>query len=469
MKINNSENNVPLVTENQNNILPINPRQIIQPPRLTMPPNTNYQLIKLYIDIIPQYNGDTHTLGIFIESAQNLLNTFFSADADLNTFLLRAIIGKLSGRALTLIGSRIELRTWDQIKDALNLCFGDQRNIECLVQDLISLSPNKNETPYNFGMRIQDQRSLIISKVNSSSLKTEEKIIYLQSYDNLALKTFIKGLTGQLQNNIRLRNPDSLEKAMSLVIEEENFSYSQNRHTNLNSQSFKNVQRLTPLRTSYQNPQITRPNFFPTFSTNFVPRPNFPNRPMIPRQNFNNTNFNNQNSFVNRTPTFNPNFAQNSGQTRITSFGQRPFFNQNRPMQPNLYQNRQIPNKPEPMDTSSGNTRINHNNIQNSGIIDHAQLLNTENYNQYCESDFNQYDLNHDYNNVQNYLEDDPSCYYNYDYQQNNNNYTFDTDLVNTHANDQISNTDCNRPDNMYDNTNGNLNFRLDQAHNKIT
>lgn len=45
----------------------------------------------------------------------------------------------------------------------------------------------------------------------------------LENYDNLAFKTFIRGLSGQLQNNIRLRNPNSLEQAMFLVIEEENF------------------------------------------------------------------------------------------------------------------------------------------------------------------------------------------------------------------------------------------------------
>ena len=119
-------------------------QQIIHPPRLIMP--VNYQLLKLYIDIIPPYNGDAHTLGIFIESAENLINAFsHHNDADLNSFMLRAIIGKLIGRALTLIGSRTELRTWQQIKETLNLCFGDQRNIDCLVQDLLALHPQKTE------------------------------------------------------------------------------------------------------------------------------------------------------------------------------------------------------------------------------------------------------------------------------------------------------------------------------------
>ena len=49
-----------------------------------------------------------------------------------------------------LIGSRIELKTWNEVKRALQLSFGDQRNVDCLIQDLIVLKPFKNKSPYNF-------------------------------------------------------------------------------------------------------------------------------------------------------------------------------------------------------------------------------------------------------------------------------------------------------------------------------
>src|ERR1700712_2218912 len=121
----------------------------------------NYQLLKLYVDTIAYYDGSPYTLNIFIESCENLIATFSQPGNDqLNQYILRAILSKLQGRALTLVGSR-SLADWDSIKNALSLTFGDQRNIDCLVQDLIVLTPNKNETPYNFGMRCQDVRSLI--------------------------------------------------------------------------------------------------------------------------------------------------------------------------------------------------------------------------------------------------------------------------------------------------------------------
>lgn len=51
----------------------------------------------------------------------------------------------------------------------------------------------------------------------------DEKLIRIKNYDELTLKTFIRGLLNPIKTNVRLRNPDSLEKATSLLIEEEHF------------------------------------------------------------------------------------------------------------------------------------------------------------------------------------------------------------------------------------------------------
>ena len=101
---------VNLVPEVQLNLNNLNSTMTTRPGQ-----DINYQLLRLHIDIIPTYHGDTHTLGIFIESCESLIREFGNKTTSLDTFLLRAIIGKLTGRALTLIGSRIELQTWTEI------------------------------------------------------------------------------------------------------------------------------------------------------------------------------------------------------------------------------------------------------------------------------------------------------------------------------------------------------------------
>lgn len=44
------------------------------------------------------------------------------------------------------------------------------------------------------------------------------------NYDKLDLKTFTRGLSDRIQEMVRLRNPNSLELVISLVLEEENVS-----------------------------------------------------------------------------------------------------------------------------------------------------------------------------------------------------------------------------------------------------
>src|ERR1700712_757367 len=92
------------LAENLNNI-------DIQDNHLVVPDNNNqnqinmanYQLIKMYIDTLPVFDGNPYTLNIFLEACQQLINTHHGDQAQ-NAFLLRAILSKLQGRALMLIG-----------------------------------------------------------------------------------------------------------------------------------------------------------------------------------------------------------------------------------------------------------------------------------------------------------------------------------------------------------------------------
>jgi hypothetical protein len=120
--------------------------------------SNSYSLLKLYVDTIPNYDGDTDTLEIFINSCEYLFTTF-GCRAEIKDYLLRVVDNKLRGRALILIDTKTDLKTWNSVKNALRLSFGDQRNMDCLEQDLITLLPFKGEQPLEFGKRIQIVRS----------------------------------------------------------------------------------------------------------------------------------------------------------------------------------------------------------------------------------------------------------------------------------------------------------------------
>nr|CAH7723682.1 unnamed protein product [Callosobruchus chinensis] len=281
--------------------------------------SVNYQLLRLYIDTIPHFNGDNSTLEIFLEHCDHLIGTYTNANNQndpLNSFLIRAVVSKQTGNALALVGSRPEIRNWNELKILLGLSFGDQRNLDCLVQELIIMKPHKNESFFNFGQRIQKARSAIASKLISMNLAVAERTFQIKNYDELCLKTFIRGLTGRVQDMVRLRNPDSLELAISYVLEEENFMLHQRQSGQSQNSSFtQNLQNRSqpqlPVQFSnhFNQPKIasfprypnispqTR-NTFPSQPINIQPRQNMPpprfftNQQVFGKQNFPPKNFN---------------------------------------------------------------------------------------------------------------------------------------------------------------------------------
>nr|CAH7763946.1 unnamed protein product [Callosobruchus chinensis] len=230
--------------------------------------SVNYQLLRLYIDTIPHFNGDNSTLEIFLEHCDHLIGTYTNANNQndpLNSFLIRAVVNKLTGNALALVGSRPEIRNWNELKILLRLSFGDQRNLDCLVQELIIMKPHKNESFFDFGQRIQKARSAIASKLISMNLAVAERTFQIKNYDELCLKTFIRGLTGRVQDMVRLRNPDSLELAISYVLEEENFmlhqrqsGQSQNSSFTQNLQNRSQPQLPVQFSNNFNQPKIAK-------------------------------------------------------------------------------------------------------------------------------------------------------------------------------------------------------------------
>lgn len=213
-----------LTDHNQTNMPNDHQAQIGQQP--------NYTLLKMFIDTIVPYDGNPSTLNVFLSAGDFLFTTYGNYNDELlKNYLLRTIRMKLNDRAQILVGCRLELVTWEQIKIALNDCFGDKRNLECLEQDLFMATPKKNEHPLDFGKRLQVLRSALAQKINSytnAEMNNGTKIIYLRQYDQVCLRTFFRGLPGHLQSVIRLKSPNCIELAMTQITEEENFHYTQN-------------------------------------------------------------------------------------------------------------------------------------------------------------------------------------------------------------------------------------------------
>lgn len=287
------------------------------------------------LNLIPEYNGNTKTLSLFLRKCEFVISKYQGA-ANVNEFLLQSVTSKLSGKAAALISERGEFQTYDEIKAILIQHFGDPRSEECVAIELETLKIRNNESYLEFCGRIQDVRAILISKVNQSSsvtLKEAKRIIY----DNTALNVFLYNLPEHMVRIVRIKNPTTLEQALSFVLEEVNFQ----EQYNLRSKMLQNRPSITQQNIFKPSiPQNTQFKFgIPAFPTNQfkfgIPgnthnlfRPNnqyFGNRPL-------NTNAFNQprptapqfNNFT--KPQFNTNtpFQPTGYRPQIGQFGYRP-------------------------------------------------------------------------------------------------------------------------------------------------
>lgn len=225
----------------------------------------NYQQLRLFLDIIPNFSGDPCELNNFIGACDETFVQYANESEFIKKLIFRGIIGKLRGKALTLISSRIELDTWDKIKEILKVSFTDQRSFTCLLHELHSLKPNPKESPYNFGIRCQYTRSLIFSSINNdNTMDHVQKIAQISNIEKLILVTFLKYLPPQIQTGVRLKNPDCLEIAMQYVIEEENFN-------SIVNEGKRNLNQHIPspnIKAPVQKYSQTQPTLNQTFSHN---------------------------------------------------------------------------------------------------------------------------------------------------------------------------------------------------------
>ena len=395
--------------------------------KMTENGNVNINILKLYADSIPPYNGSELELEPFINAVSEFHELYYGTDQALNKCIERIISGKLRDRARMLIGARPELNTWALIKDNLRATFGDNRSIDILEQTLFTMTMHRNENPLDFARRIQTNRSKLCFKLNSkpsTEVTKEQKFIYIKQYESL--KVFLRNLNMRTCDFIRSRNPETLEDAVNLYIENENFVQSQIQTQNLISkqpvknqigqQNANKFQNQTPYKQNYQNQFLQ-----------FPPQQNFPSQP-IPIQPRPNTNirfptnnqvFGNQqkqNVFKpnpNRTPQHAPepmsiqtrqNFSvnknfQNQPQQRLTPSQVRQQFPWVQRTQSPKYTVQELNAINDETFDDSENF---YQEYQNNAISDNYQLISEDDINESTDQYSNPYDQEFVENTVEN-------------------------------------------------------------------
>lgn len=140
------------------------------------PPQTQSQapllpppkLEKNYLDMIPDFHGDSKLLSRFLEICEKLVNKFYNL-VDVtdfqNEFLMSSILSKIKGDAAVNIASTTITR-WDDLKQALLNTYSDKRDLYTLNIEITEIKQG-SETAFEFYNRVQDILNLQISYINN--------------------------------------------------------------------------------------------------------------------------------------------------------------------------------------------------------------------------------------------------------------------------------------------------------------
>ena len=250
---------------------------------------------------LPTFDGNPRTLYEFINNVEELLAVIAGIDGTTQgKIILMAIRNKIIGKANEILNMYGTPLNWEAIRANLITHYADKRNETSLIRDLHQLRQNSDSVELFYSKVIE-----ILSTINNHVKihEAEETVIRAKQilYEEMCLNSFLSGLRDPLGATVRAMQPTNLAESFSYCLKEQNTSY-------FKSNSYP--KHLPPVKV-YQPPNqvFGNQNFRPS---NYQPQPN--GGP---------ANFNNPRMYL-----------RNTSQT-------------------NKF------NRPEPMDTSSGNTIVN--------------------------------------------------------------------------------------------------------------
>lgn len=233
---------------------------------------------QICITAIPEFEGEESSLALYLDAAEAFLSNYQNQAVPNdpgNTWLVRIVCSKLTGRARALIGSGVNVtRNWYEIRDLLIRHFSDHRDENNLVYELQNMYIRGGEKYEQFGCRIQEIRRKIDTKIKLSKEGLQVKLSKVLLYDQTALQTYIRNLRDPIHSYVRQNNPTNLEEAISLTISEENYQMYLNnfRKNNFGNQRPQNNPRNNFRRNNQQNYRQNGQNYYT--NQNYYPRNN---------------------------------------------------------------------------------------------------------------------------------------------------------------------------------------------------
>lgn len=237
-----------------------------------------------YLNMIPEFNGQTELLPRFLEISEKLVKKFYNT-VDVtdfqNEYLMSSILAKVKGEAAVNISSCV-INNWNDLKVALLNAYADKRDIYTLTIEMVEYK-QENESPFDFYTRIQQILNLQTSYIATHS-EGNESVLLVNYHRQLALRVLLRGLKDPLGSLMRTKNPGDLNSALNMLTNDFQLETSHVKITKPKFSNHKPVQNIQN-KTGLQN-RFIRPNYQPQLQlTNFPQNSQFTQRKFYPNQN----------------------------------------------------------------------------------------------------------------------------------------------------------------------------------------
>lgn len=166
---------------------------------------------------IKPYNGDRESLPAFLTNCDSAIS-FCSVDQQ--GFLCKYIISQLEGKAQTACSLKT-FSSWPELKKFLKSTFGEKKHSSHLLHDLQNCKQTASETVTQYGLRIEACLTRLQADIQFSCEDKVQLPGRIGAMEDLALNTFLLGLSPNLSTIVRCRNPLTLNDAITQAIEEE--------------------------------------------------------------------------------------------------------------------------------------------------------------------------------------------------------------------------------------------------------
>lgn len=265
--------------------------------RSTTPIDKMSDALRSTVTLLKTFDGNPLRLESFVNQINTFHTRYFNADPSQQEYVILAIRSKILGAAEDFLLTRPDLKTWDEIKNALQQKFSDPITRANLQQQLIFLSKT-NESTQDYIQKLKSLVTKINTKICTDVMNAEARAILISQNELTATQNLMANISSELRTLLIVQNPQNLDSAIDIITNYEILTsqttfknnYLQNHNKPINkptNQTVVNTQKpfnsFKPQNSYRPQNQFQKPQFRPQNYQQNAPNQRNHTKPQFPQ------------------------------------------------------------------------------------------------------------------------------------------------------------------------------------------